>query len=256
MLVLADMGYLFFKAYYATRSDISAYEITVDKLREYFESQKRFAICCDCGPLKRAEIYPDYKANREEKPREAIDSLRAVEQQAESWGCPILRCQGFEADDLLATLTAQADEDVRIISQDKDLYSLISDRVWLIKMDGRYIDHAACVAKFGVEPGQILDLLTLVGDAADNIPGCPGVGPGRARDLLQRFGTLDAILSATDEELLEVRGVGEKTLTGLRDWDPSLARSLVKLDTEAPVSLAGLFNDGKDETSQELVINW
>lgn len=242
MIVLLDMGYLFWRGYYATRSDIDAYEITVDKAREYHDSCARFAVCCDCGPLRRAERYPEYKANREEKPREALDSLRAVEQQIESWGVPIVRVQGYEADDLLATLAAQAtDEEVRIVSQDKDLYQLIRPGVQLVKMDGRIIDAVETERKFGVQPAQMLDFLTMVGDASDNVPGCPGVGPGRARDLLRRFATLDQVLAASDDELLEVRGVGEKTLAGLRGWDPALARSLVTLEADAPVALAELW---------------
>lgn len=257
MIVLLDMGYVYWRNYYATRSDIDAYELTVDKAREYHDAHERFAVCCDCPPLRRAQKYPEYKANREEKPREALDSLRAVEQQIESWGVPILRVEGYEADDLIAALARQTSEMMRIVSQDKDLYALITDDVSLVKTDGRIIDAFECRKKFGIAPEQILDFLTMVGDASDNIPGCPSVGPGRARDLLQRFETLDAIRAATDEDLRAVRGVGEKTLTAIRAWDPALARSLVILEDDAPVRLADLWPpQSAPVPEEEFSIQW
>lgn len=256
MIVLLDMGYVYWRNYYATRSDIDAYELTVDKAREYHDAHERFAVCCDCPPLRRVVTYPEYKANRDEKPREALDSLRAVEQQIESWGVPILRVEGYEADDLIASLARQATEPVRIVSQDKDLFALIRDDVSLVKTDGRIIDAFECRKKFGIDPGQIVDFLTMVGDASDNVPGCPNVGPGRARDLLQKFGTLAAIRTATDEELRAVRGVGEKTLTSLRAWDPSLAQLLVTLESDAPVSLADLWPAPFEQAEEEFTIQW
>lgn len=256
MIILVDLGAEFWRAYFATRSDLDAYTITVDRVKEYVDAQPKVVVCCDCPPLKRSEWFTEYKANRDPKPREALDSLRAVEQQIESWGTPILRCPGYEADDLIASLVSQANgEEVRILTHDKDIYTLLSDTVRMVKKSGEYIDAAACVLKFGVQPNQMLDFLTLVGDAADNVPGCPGVGPGRARDLLVKFGTLDAILAATDQALMDVRGVGEKTLTGLRSWDPALARQLVTLLTDAPVSLKDLWKDDRNN-EPELVVNW
>jgi DNA polymerase-1 len=252
MIVLIDLGHLFWLHYYATRSNVDAYTLTIDKIREHHENSERLAVCCDGPPLKRAEMYPEYKANRDPKPEEALDSLRSVEQQVASWGVPVVRIVGYEADDLIAALATQAiNEGVRIISNDKDLYSLIREDVFMVRKDGTLIDVAETVKKFGVKPSQMTDYLTLVGDTADNIPGCPGVGPGRASDLLVEFTTLEAIMKATDGELLAVRGVGKKTLDGLRGWDPALALSLVTLDIGAPVKLSELWPERHSEPPPE-----
>jgi len=256
VIILCDMGGVFWRNYYATRSDIDAYELTVDKVREMHDAHERVVICCDSAPTRRLALFPEYKANREEKPREALDSLRAAEQQFESWGLPVLRVDGYEADDLIASLAAQASEPVRIMSHDKDLYSLIRDDVVMVKPDGRIIDAFECNKKFGVSPAQMLDFLAMVGDASDNVPGCPNVGPGRARDLLQRFGSLKEILAAKDEELREVRGVGEKTLAALRSWNPELALSLIALETDAPVALAALWPSDEPALDEEFAIQW
>lgn len=241
MIVLWDFGHVFWRNFYATRSNMDAYTLTIDKAREHCDAHDRVAICCDAPPLLRKQRYPEYKSNRDEKPVEALDSLRAAEEQIASWRVPVVRAEGHEADDVIATLVRQANEPVRIVSNDKDLYSLIGESVTMVRPDGIIVDGDACKMKFGVVPAQMPDYLALVGDTADNIPGCPGVGPGRARDLLVRFGAIDAVMAATDEELLAVRGVGKKTLDGLRSWDPALARELVMLRIDVPVDLEGLW---------------
>lgn len=239
MIVLIDLGHVFWRHWHATGSDVQAYELTVETCDWYRREFDRVAVCCDSPRSKRCDIAPDYKAHRKPKPPEAVDSLRSVQGRVKAWGVPLLSADGYEADDLIATLCAQADaefEEVQIISNDKDLYQLLSP-LCRMSAKGRIIGPAECVEKFGVGPELMRDWLTLTGDTADNIAGCPHVGPGRATDLLMRFGSLDAALAASDEEILSVPGVGLKTLGGLRAWDPSLARSLVTLMTDAPVIL-------------------
>ncbi len=243
MICLVDLSGIFWRNYFGSRSDVDAYQITLEQVEGYRQAYEQIAVCCDCGPLLRAEYFPEYKANRDEKPQDAIDSLRAIEQQVQSWRTPLIKIRGYEADDVIATLVEQAWlDEVRIISSDKDLYQLISDSVRLITTRGE-VGEAECVAKFGVRPAQIHDFLTLAGDASDNVPGCPGIGPGRARDLLVRFGTLAAVKSATEEELREVRGMGDKTIGNLREWDPTLAARLVALLRDVPVKLEELWSD-------------
>ncbi len=240
-IYLIDLGAEYWRNWFATKSGIQSYEITIERLNWYRNESDRVVICCDGGKLKRHEWFPDYKANRDKKPEDAIDSLVSVQQQVEGWGLPVLRCPGYEADDIIATIVEQAWlDEVRIMSSDKDLYSLLADNVRMITPKGE-IGPDGCVTKFGVQPAQIRDYLALVGDAADNVPGCPGVGPGRARDLLLKFGTLPAVLAATDEELRTVKGVGDKTLDGIRNWDPALAVQLVTLLTDCPVNLEELW---------------
>ena len=240
MICLFDLSASFWRNFYATMSGTSAFELTVEKIAWYRDEYKTVAVCLDARSMRK-DWYPEYKANRGEKPREALGALRAVEEQVQDWGTPALRCEGYEADDIIATLAEQSWlDETRIVSDDKDLYQLITDNVKLMTKRGE-TGIFGCVEKFGVLPEQMRDWLALVGDTADNIPGCPSCGPGRARDLLKRFGTLDAIREATDEELLSVRGVGEKTLESIRTWDPSLAVRLVTLMTNAPVKLEDLW---------------
>lgn len=243
MICLVDLSGIYWRNFFGCRSDVDAYQITLEQVEGYCNAYDQTAVCCDRGPLLRAEWFTEYKANRDEKPREAIDALRAIEEQIQSWRTPLVKVRGYEADDLIATLVGQAWlDEVRIVSSDKDLYQLISDSVRMITNRGE-VGVEECVKKFGVMPDQIKDFLTLTGDQSDNIPGCPGIGPGRARDLLVKFGTLDAVMSASDEELRTVRGMGDKTIASLRGWDPALARRLVTLLTDAPVSLEKLWDE-------------
>ena len=246
MITLIDASHVFWRNYFGTGSDVAAYEQTLDSFQWYWENCPRTALCCEGRNCFRFELFPEYKSNRKPKPQDAIDSLVAIQQQAASWGCPIVACDGLEADDIIATLVKQAFlEDVQILSNDKDLAQLVSPTVKLCGV--RHMGPADVLAKYGVKPEQMRDWLAMVGDAADAIPGCPNCGPGRARDLLQKFGTLEAIRQVPDAELAKVRGIGPKTLESLRAWDPTLALSLVTLRDDAPVDLATLWTNGEKE---------
>lgn len=240
MLTLIDLGAEFWKNFYGSGSALTAYELTLDRINFYRTEFPQTVVCCDSPKSIRREWFPDYKSNRKPKPEDAVDSLNSVQQRVGDWGSAVVRCDGYEADDVIATLCTQAFGDVQIIGSEKDLFCLISPTVRLVGKNG-WIGDSECYEKFGVAPSQMPDWLALVGDAADAIPGCPSCGPGRASDLLERFGCLDAVLSATDDEILSVRGVGKKTLDSLRAWDPTLARKLVALMIDAPVSLEKLW---------------
>lgn len=241
MLVLIDLGAEFWRAFYGSGSAVKAYEITLDRIDFYRREYPRTVVCADSPKSLRREWYPGYKANREAKPEDGIDSLRAIQARVLDWGVPVVQCDGYEADDVVASLAAQAwPEHVQIIGSEKDFFCLISDTVSLIGKNGP-IGSNECIEKFGVAPSQMLDWLALVGDASDAIPGCPNCGPGRATDLLERFESIEGLRAATDAEILSVRGVGKKTLASLREWDPTLALKLVRLLDDAPVSLEELW---------------
>lgn len=244
MITLVDLSAEFWKNYFGSRSAVTAYELTLDRVEWYHRDGKRTIICCDSPKSKRREWFDGYKSNRPPKPEDAIDSLVGVQTRVAAWGCPIVSSEGFEADDLIAALAKQAwPEEVRIIGSEKDLYVLISDTVHLIGKNGPV--HANdCYAKFGCLPNQMTDWLALVGDAADCIPGCPSCGPGRAASLLERFETIAGIQAASDDDILSVPGVGKKTLACLREWDPTLALRLVRLLDDAPVKLSELLPEG------------
>ncbi len=242
LITLFDLSADFWRNFYATKSDVGAYDLTLESIKYYTNVCQRTAVLCDAPRCKRYDWFPEYKANRKgTKPQEAIDSLQAIKEQVEACGTVIVECDGYEADDLMATLVKQAwPDDAQLVTRDKDLYQLISDSCWLAGKSG-LVREPECIEKFGVKPGQIRDFLALTGDAADNIPGCPHTGPGRARDLLQRFQTIKGIQAASDEDLLSVRGIGLKTLTAFRAWDPALAVRLVTLLDDAPVNLEELW---------------
>ncbi len=213
-----------------------------ERIDWYRKDDPRLVICCDSPTSKRKEMCSTYKSNRPPKPQDAIESIVSVQDRLRAWGVAVVQCDGYEADDLISGLVEQAwPERVRVIGSEKDLFCLISDTVHLIGKNGP-LHEADCEEKFGVKPHMMPDWLALVGDAADCIAGCPNCGPGRAADLLQRFGTLEAIRAASDEEIRSVRGIGPKTLTSLREWDPSMALKLVQLMTDAPINLGELFN--------------
>lgn len=241
MIALIDLGAEFWKNYFGSRSALSGYELTLEKIDWYRRHGERVVVCCDSPKSKRREWCESYKSNRPPKPQDAIEALVAVQDRARDWGLPVVQCDGYEADDVVATLAGQAwPEECHIIGSEKDFFCLISETVRLVGKNG-FIGSNECMEKFGVLPNQMLDWLALVGDAADAIPGCPNCGPGRATDLLTRFETLDALRAAGDDDILSVRGVGQKTLTSLREWDPTLTLKLVRLLDDAPVQLDALW---------------
>lgn len=240
MIYLIDLGAEYWRNYFgAKRSAVRAWELTLDRLGQF--RQERAVVCADSPRSARKERFPEYKSNREAKPEDALDSLRAVQEKVRSWGMPLALVDGWEADDVIATLTLQAwPEPVDIVGTEKDFYCLIDGRVRLVDNQRNHVDAVGCLDKFGVAPSQMSDWLALVGDAADAIPGCKNCGPQRATDLLQRFGDILGILAATDEELVSIKGVGRKTADSLRAWaldGAAKSMELVKLNRELPLNL-------------------
>lgn len=246
MIRLFDLGAEFWRNYYATGSAIRAYDLTLEKIDWYWRDSKRMVVCCDSPESKRREIDPEYKAGRRPKPADAIDALQSVEHRVQTWGCPVSRVDGYEADDVIATLTKQAyPEDVVIIGDEKDLYALIADDIRTVRLWGKkgLIGYAECYDKWGVTPDQITDFLALCGDAADNIKGCENMGPMRAATLLERFGDIATAKQATEGHLLELPKFGKKTVASFLEWDPTQALSLVRLHADLPVNLFDLIPD-------------
>lgn len=246
-ILLVDLSAEFWRNYHATKSGPQAYEFTLEHLTELVAQYPRMVICCEGKSPKRFAWFPGYKANRPPKPEDAKESLRQIIAELEATpGIPVLTCDGYEADDVIATLCLQATEPVHILSRDKDLYALLSQTVRMV-IDDKLVGPAECVAKFGVRPDQIRDFLAIVGDASDNVPGCPGIGAKGAALLLQHFGALDAIKAAPVRDIEKMPGVGKKTLFSLREWDPALAVKLVTLMFDAPVQISELFPQQESE---------
>lgn len=159
----------------------------------------------------RNDIYPAYKANREPAPEQLLRQFAWCRQIAELLGIPCYSDKRYEADDLIASMALQgraSDLRINVISADKDLTQIIRehDHWWDFARNVR-LDRVAVKQKFGVFPEQIADYLALAGDAVDNIPGIPGIGPKTAAALLAHFTTLEALLERMDEVAwLSLRG--------------------------------------------------
>jgi DNA polymerase-1 len=188
------------------------------------------------GPTFRDALYPAYKANRGPMPDDLQPQIPLIHQLLEAMRIPELGITGFEADDVLATIStaaAQRGIDVWVCTADKDFRQLIGDRVRLYSLRKRAeFDRAALQADWGVAPEQVIDFQTLVGDSVDNVPGVPGIGEKTAAKLLQEYGTLDNLLANIDKV------AGAKRQENLRAAGAIIptSRQLVRLATDVPMT--------------------
>lgn len=150
----------------------------------------------------RNEMYAAYKANRDEPPEDLRPQFPLVRDAAAAFGVPVVELEGYEADDIIATYARQAAVDgrpVTIVSSDKDLMQLIGDGVEMFDpMKAKEIGPDEVMAKFGVAPAKVRDVLALAGDSSDNVPGVPGIGPKTAAQLLEQFGDLEGLLAGAE----------------------------------------------------------
>ena len=189
------------------------------------------------GPVFRSEIHADYKANRGPMPDDLRPQVAVARRLFEAFGMPVLMHEGAEADDVIATVARRAAErglDVVILTSDKDARQLLNDQIRILNLrDNKILDVDALKADWGIAPEQVVDYLSLTGDAVDNVPGVPGIGPKTATELLGQFGTLDAILSGIDQVK------GKKKQENLREHADTArrARTLVKLKDDLALGL-------------------
>jgi DNA polymerase-1 len=153
------------------------------------------------GPTFRRELATDYKANRAPMPPDLAEQIPWVHQACEALGVPILTFEGYEADDVIATVaTAAAAQgyEVAIVTGDKDFFQLVRDgiKVYNPRDEGTWYDEAGVKERFGVTPDQVVDVLALMGDTIDNIKGVPGIGEKGARELIAAHGSLEALLTS------------------------------------------------------------
>ena len=250
-LYLLDAYALIYRAYYAL---ISAPRInskgvntsasfgfvrTLDELLRK-ESPDYIAIAFDpAGPTFRHDAYPEYKAQREATPEDIKRSIPIIKDIIRAYNIPILEVKGFEADDVIGTVAkmgAKEGMEVHMITPDKDYAQLVEPGI-LMQRPGKganpweILGPAEVSEKYGFErPEQMIDYLALVGDASDNVPGCPGVGPKTAVSLIERFGSIEQLLEHTDE----LKGAQQARI---RDNEEKIrfSKFLVTIKTDVPL---------------------
>ncbi|HEX3600386.1 MAG TPA: 5'-3' exonuclease H3TH domain-containing protein, partial [Lacipirellulaceae bacterium] len=202
------------------------------------EDKKPNALICAfdlSGPTFRDQLYEAYKAERGEMPADLVTQIPKIKQFLEAMSIPVLTSEGFEADDVLATVARVCDEqgaNCFIVTGDKDCRQLITDRVAVFNIRKNQIfDAVALREEWGVSPDQVIDFQALVGDKIDNVPGVPGIGLKTAQQLLETYGTLDNLL----EHAADVPGAKGKKLAECRE-QALLSRQLVRLDSQVPVT--------------------
>ncbi|MDE7396341.1 MAG: DNA polymerase I, partial [Muribaculum sp.] len=219
-LFLLDAYALIYRAYYAlinaprltskgqNTSAIFGFVNTLDELIKK-ESPSHIAVCFDPqGKTFRHEEYPEYKAQRDKQPEDITFSVPVIKDIIRAYGIPVIEVDGYEADDVIGTLSRKAEEAgfiTYMMTPDKDYGQLVTDSVFMYKPavrggDAEIRGPREICDKFGVEsPKQVIDLLALEGDAVDNIPGCPGVGPKTAVKLIGEWGSIENMLANTDK---------------------------------------------------------
>lgn len=250
-LFLLDAYALIYRSYYAFLKNprinskglnTSAIMGFVNTLNEVItkEQPTYMAVAFDHGKTFRHEAFPAYKAQREETPEDIRASVPIIKDILEAYHIPVLQADGFEADDVIGTLaTAAGREGIEtyMLTPDKDYGQLVGGNVYIYRPrhGGGYdtLGESEVTQKYGISTtAQVIDLLALMGDSADNFPGCPGVGEKTAAKLITQFGSIDNMLAHTDE----IRGKLREKVEGAVD-DIRMSRFLATIRTDVPIAL-------------------
>jgi len=248
-LILLDGSAFLFRAYFSTLSQNLTNDDgfptgamfgvinAIKHLQRKYPQAKLIAIFDAKGKNHRHELYPQYKAHRKPADEELVMQIEPLYEIIRAMGFHFMCVPGVEADDVIATLSRCADENklkTIIASGDKDLMQLVSDNITQLNMKGDLYDQAGVVEKMGVRPDQILDLLALTGDSADNIPGVPSVGPKTAIKWLDQFGDIENIKTNADQ----INGkVGQKLRDSFELLDLSYQLVRLKFDVDLPCDI-------------------
>ncbi|TES90552.1 MAG: DNA polymerase I [Desulfobacteraceae bacterium] len=188
------------------------------------------------GPTFRHKIYKDYKANRPPMPEDLSVQIPHIKEITKGFNIPVMEMQGFEADDLIGALGRMAEEAgffVVMVTGDKDFVQLVTDKavIW-DPMKEKTIDIKAVRESFGVEPGQMIDVMGLSGDTSDNIPGVPGIGPKTALTLIKTFGSMEQLYEQLDKITKKKQ---HQNLVQYKE-QAFLSKELVKINTRVPIA--------------------
>lgn len=249
-LYLLDAYALIYRAYYAliqkprinskgmNTSAIYGFVNTLEEVRTLF-SPTHLAVAFDpAGKTFRHEMYEPYKAQRQETPEDIRKSVPVIKDIIRAYNIPILEVEHYEADDVIGTAAsrfASADTEVYMLTPDKDYGQLVGQNIWMLRpMKGGTFEKLGpdeINAKYGIDsPKKVIDLLGLMGDSSDNIPGCPGVGEKTAVTLIKQFGGIDALLSGKDQ----LKGALKNKVTD-NEQQILLSRDLATIRTDIPL---------------------
>ncbi len=252
-LFLLDAYALIFRAYYAFIKNprinskglnTSAIMGFVNTLEEVLSKEQptHLGVAFDpSGPTFRHEAYPEYKAQREATPEAIRVAVPYIKKILEAYHIPILEVMGYEADDVIGTLAHQADEQgiaTYMMTPDKDYAQLVTPKVSMYRpslgmKEAEVLGPQEVMSKYGLtDPRQVIDMLGLMGDAADNIPGCPGVGEKTAQKLIQQFGSIENLLEHTDELKGALRQKVEENKEKI-----AFSKWLATIKTDVPITL-------------------
>lgn len=283
-LFLLDAYALIYRAYYAFIKsprinskglNTSAVMGFCNTLNEVLTKEKptHIGVAFDHGKTFRNDAFPDYKAQREETPEDIRLSVPIIKQILEAYHIPILQVDGFEADDVIGTLATQAGQagvETYMLTPDKDYGQLVRDNVYQFRPrhGGGYetMGPNEIIQKYGISSTQqVIDLLALMGDSADNFPGCPGVGEKTAVKLINEYGTIDRLLEHTEQIKGKLREKVENAVDDIR-----MSKFLATIRTDVPVELnmddlklvspdneklAALFSDLEMKSFADRVLN-
>ncbi len=253
-LFLLDAYALIYRAYYAfikaprinskglNTSAIFGFVNTLEDVLKK-ESPSHIGVAFDPkGGTFRHEMYPEYKAQREETPEAIRAAIPYIKSILEAYHIPILEVPGYEADDVIGTLATRFSHSNEVITYmmtpDKDYGQLVGNNVWMYKpkygdKDFEILGEKEICEKYGISSTkQVIDLLGLMGDASDNVPGCPGVGEKTAVKLITQFGSIDELLNRTDE----LKGALKKKVEENKE-DISFSKFLVTIKTDVPLDI-------------------
>lgn len=250
-LFLLDAYALIFRSYYALIRaprinskglNTSAILGFVNTLNEIITKEKPtyIGVAFDLGKTFRHEAFPPYKAQRQETPEDITLSVPFIKDILRAFHIPILQVEGFEADDVIGTLATKAGKEgiaTYMLTPDKDYGQLIRENVFMYRPrhGGGYdiIGEQEIAEKYGIStPAQVIDLLALMGDSADNFPGCPGVGEKTAVKLINEFGSIDELISHTNK----LKGKMREKVEGAIE-DIKMSKFLATIRTDVPVEL-------------------
>ena len=261
-LYLIDGSSYIFRAFFGVRQQLStskgfptnALYGFINMLQKVIREEKPdYLVVAFDSPDKtfRHKIYPNYKANRDAPPEELSRQFPYFEPLVKAYGLSSIRRPGFEADDIIGTLAIKGKQkglEIVIVSGDKDMMQLISPHIYMLDtMKNKKFMDKEVVEKFGVQADKVVEVMGLMGDSSDHIPGVTGVGPKTAAELIRKFGSIEALYKRIDE--VEKKNVKEKLE---RDKENAfMSRELVSIDTEMDLEFnSDLMKLGKIDSAK------